>query len=65
MNPPYDRPHLYLERLVQAVKDDEVRGAIALCKIGVLANQKSGQLIKDTCDAFCIWGAGCRTHGLY
>lgn len=58
MNPPYDKPHLFLEQLVRAIKRDEVNEAIALCKIGVLANQKSGAIIKDTCNAFCIWGAG-------
>lgn len=58
MNPPYDKPHLYLARLVQAIEGGEVGEAIALCKLGVLANQKSGAIIKDSCAAFCIWGAG-------
>jgi hypothetical protein len=56
INPPFDAPHLYLERLVNY--RCMIEGAIALLKVGTLANKKTGALIREGASAVCVWGAG-------
>jgi hypothetical protein len=58
MNPQFDKPHLYLARLVEMIKRQNIQEAIALLKIGTLSNKKTGKLIKENADSFCCWGSG-------
>lgn len=58
INPPFDKPHLYLEALTTNMLLGFVIEAIALLKIGCLSNQKTGTLIRAHASAVCCWGAG-------
>lgn len=58
MNPQFDAPHLYLERLIDQHLFCNISEAIALLKIGALANQKTGAMIANHAAAVCCWGAG-------
>jgi hypothetical protein len=56
MNPPFNFPHLFIERLAQEVARSGIP-AIALCKAGVLHNQKTGAIIRHTAASICHWGS--------
>jgi hypothetical protein len=64
MNPPFDAPHLYLDALVRNVIVGNITDAIALLKLGTLANQKTGRIIRENANCLCVWGAGKeKAHG--
>ena len=59
MNPPFDKPHLFLSRLVHEMdKGGPESEAIVLLKIGTLANKGTGTIIRSCFDSICVWGAG-------
>jgi len=59
MNPQFDKPHLFLQALVDnTCRSDTLDQSIALLKTGTLHNQKSGAIIKANASAICHWGAG-------
>lgn len=58
MNPPFDQPHIYLDALVTNIVTGHITEAVALLKIGTLANQNSGKIIRHFASSACLWGAG-------
>ena len=58
MNPEFCAPHLFVDRLCDELHGGNITEAIALLKIGTLANQKTGAMIAHYAEAICCWSAG-------
>ena len=54
MNPPYSDPAPFMRKLVEEWDRGGIPSAIALVKLGVLANKSTARLIRESCSAIAI-----------
>ena len=55
MNCPFDKPHLYIEKLFNEYNCGKIDEAVLLLKAGTIHNKKSGYFLSYA-TAFCHWG---------